>query len=263
MHLWHIVFTARGRRAFYRSEAELLAGLAALVRCAGGRLLLFCIVDEHVHVVVETSRPGDLESALHRALAATTPVPIESAHRTPVESRGHLQRLLGYLLGQPEKHGLPTPAALWCGSCFQDLIGARCLPGLRLQLPAHLPRFRPEDALAAVQLPRQALQLPGAAQLRRLGAARIVAAAATASGVTLPLGRSFAGSAARRAAAVVARYAGILPGELAFALGIQPRSARRLMAGRADPELTRAVGLRLALEELVVARLTVRTETGG
>jgi hypothetical protein len=34
-----------------------------------------------------------------------------------------------YLLKQPVKHGLDVHPALWTGSCFLDLIGARLIPG--------------------------------------------------------------------------------------------------------------------------------------
>jgi REP element-mobilizing transposase RayT len=277
MPIWHIVIVAVGRRAFYPSEAALLAGLTAIVRCTAGRLLLFCIVDDHIHVVVETDHPGDLESALGRSLAATTPVGLESAHRTPVEDAAHLRRLVPYLLIQPEKHGMRVHPALWPGSCFLDLVGVRRLPGLELRLESHLQRFDPADAFRVLQLPTAPLTVPTRMHLRRLGASRIVRAAAAAPGVALPLGRDPAASAARRAAAAVATAAGIAPLELAFALGVHVRSAQRLMRHEPDRDLCRAPCLYLALEELVAARRTeprrqatisgvrcrIRTELGG
>lgn len=124
--------------------------------------MLFCIVDDHLHVVLlcEAQQAGVLSRELLLALRPLTGPNLAPAFVRPVEGRGHLEWLVRYVLEQPTKHGLPGHPALWPGSCFPDLVGARRLPGLslRLRLSEALPRFRlrtraaPDGAVEAVRL---------------------------------------------------------------------------------------------------------------
>jgi len=75
MSTWQLVFASVGRRTIYLDRTSLLRGLHTLVRCTRGVLAMFCIVDDHVHLVVEAEDPGRLTGSLSLALAATTPMP--------------------------------------------------------------------------------------------------------------------------------------------------------------------------------------------
>ena len=64
MDLWHLTFSTRGRQALFASDAGVLEGVRALGRGASGRIVLFSIVDDHVHVVVRSRDPGALTPGL-------------------------------------------------------------------------------------------------------------------------------------------------------------------------------------------------------
>ncbi len=255
MEIHQVTFATEGRRALFPDETTQRAALRALGGALAGRALLFSVVDDHVHLVLEGERKpvGHVAQAVAHRLAGLTSSPLDAARVRPVESRSHLTSLVRYLLLQPAHHRLKGHPALWTGSCLSELVGARAVPGLALRLGTHLPRFHARDALAIVGLP--ALEpLPGP-DMRALGPARIVAAA----GAVLAVGPMLAGRraetvAVRRLAAHAAAAVGIRPAEIAWSTGVTPRSARRLHAEPADTALLEAVGLRLALEE-VAARV--------
>ena len=108
----------------FATQVQRRAGVRTLVRCAGSRLALFCLADEHAHVVSAGSRAetGHLGRAVRSALSNASGVAIDAARIRPVESRSHAEWLARhYIVGQPEKHGLRDDPALYSGSCFQDL----------------------------------------------------------------------------------------------------------------------------------------------
>ena len=117
----------------------------AIARIAGEATVLFCIVDDHVHIVLacDRARAGLISRSLSMALAPLARgIALASARIKPVEGRRHLETLGEYVTLNPRKHGVAAPA-LWSGSCFQDLVGARVLPGFTPRLLASLlPRFR-------------------------------------------------------------------------------------------------------------------------
>ena len=57
--------------------------------------------------------------------------PMAPAHVSPVNDRGHLASLVRYVLDQTTHHELQNVAhpALWRGSSFADIVGARIRPG--------------------------------------------------------------------------------------------------------------------------------------
>lgn len=252
---WHVTLVTRGRRTAYGDGADLRRVVRRLCRAFGGHSVLFCVVDDHVHVVAkgERSRVGHRVSGFSRALAARG-VPLQPAHIVEVEGKRHLENLVHYLIRQPEKHGVGGHPALWSGSCFTDLLGARTLCGFDPSVVLGLlPRWRQRDVWGVLQLEPRGL--PSDSDLRQLGAYRIAEAASAAFGCTsLDARRRSEVASARQVAAWLATTAGINAQEVADALHTSRRSASAL-ALRTPPRAARQVVLtRLALEEAVSGR---------
>jgi hypothetical protein len=151
VEFFHSTFASDGRMPAFATEVQQRGGVRALIRSAGSRLALFCLADDHAHVVSAGSRPetGHLGRAVRAALTHASGVAIDAARIRPVESRSHAEWLARrYIVGQPEKHGLRDDPALYSGSCFQDLAGARRVVDVCIQ--QLLPRFRIGDVMPAV-----------------------------------------------------------------------------------------------------------------
>jgi hypothetical protein len=238
-----------------------------LARAAGGDLALFSVVDDHVHLVLLADPPrlGRLTRTLVLGLRAVAVAPVESARVRPVESRAHLESLVPYVLGQLAHHGLPGHPALWTGSCFTDLVGARRLPGLTLRLAEALPRLARARVLDAAGLPGRLPDPASDQALRAGGPARLAAALTAAHAVPADLaGNTSAVVTARRAFAQLGRACGMAPADVAWTLGVTPRAARRLLAPPAPEPLLHAARLRHALaEQLADAPAPRPTRTGA
>lgn len=156
--------------------------------------------------------------------------------------------LVSYLLGQTRKHQLPGHPALWSGSGFADLIGARVVSGMNMRLHDVLPRFQTADVIQLAGLPDAEIPIPDRCEIfsRR---ARFVASAAAAAVAADPAyrGRSRATTAARRAAARLGCGAGLPIWRLARNLGVSPSMIRRLRNDPIDPRIIRATNLQMAL----------------
>ena len=252
MGLWHLTFASSGRHVLFTSEAQVLEGVHAVARGATNRVVLFCIVDDHVHVVVHTDAPGWLATGLLRALRAVAETQLTPAFVRAVEDRGHLEWLASrYILTQSGKHGLPGSPALWSGSCFLDLVGARRVAGLGLQLATVLPRYRLRQAFTAVGLEAKPLTEPTTDELRTLGVARLVAAATAAVGTHDASSRDALANRARRVAVSLSREAALPSALLAAELGCRVGSVSRLASAPCCPLDRRAALRRLALERVV------------
>lgn len=188
---------------------------------AGGSVVLFALVDDHVHI---------------------------AAHVSDVRGRAHLEWLVRYLLGQPAHHGIAIHPVLGSGSCFPNLVGARCVPALTLRVPTALPRYRLREAYGIVGLPQVPLEPATAEQIRAAGAPRLVHAAAFAAGAGPELGRDNLSIAVRRVTAALAAEADIHLDELAHAMGTTRDAARKIGLRPAAPGLLAATRLRIALE---------------
>ena len=252
MQTFHLTYASDGRQALLPEPALQRQALQALARAVAEQVVLFCIVDDHVHVVLlcQDERVGTLSRALLLALRPLTGPGLAPAFVRPVEGRGHLEWLVRYVLEQPSKHGLPGHPALWPGSCFPDLVGARRLPGLSLglRLGQVLPRFRLRTAYAHVGLAPAPLQPVDPDTLRGLGIRRIVDAASAA----LAADPALRGNSDRVVSTrvTIAHLATAWPtSELAWALDITPQAARRLRTREVPEGAMEAVRLRLALEE--------------
>lgn len=253
MNSWHVTWSSEGRHPLAPEEGVRRELVRTIARVAPKAVSLFCVVDDHLHVVFfckkeELGRYVQRASLAFRPRAAT---PLAQAYVRPVRDRSHMEWLaVAYILRQPVKHGLSARPATWSGSCFADLIGARVLPGLELRIADALPRWRLRAAYEAVGLRAERLSAAPDDLVRRLGATRIVAAASFAAGAHPELhGMGEPEVIARRAAVSLAKAAGLGTGEIAWALDVTPQAVNRL-AGRDVPAaLVKAVRLRLALEE--------------
>lgn len=254
MALHHITLAAAGRRTLFRTEDSLRQTVRAISRVAGRRLVLFGLVDEHLHLVPRCSRTraGRIAQSISLAIRSIVSVPLDPAHIQPVASRAHLVRLVPYILTQAPHHGLPYHPALWTGSCFQDMVGARYVEGLSLQLTVELPRYRLRSALEMVGLPRAPILPARDEDVFRAGASRLVEAAAAAAALgPSALCRSSVGVAARTAVIRVGLSAEIPHTLLARALQVSARTVRRSAFTGASPQTERAIRVRLALEDIV------------
>lgn len=111
MHVWPLTWSTASRHPIAAQESERRALVRLLGRVAGDSIALFCIVDDHVHVVLFCTGParGRIAQALSLALAAACSETLCPAHTRPVDERSHLAWLANqYILFQPIKHGLSS-----------------------------------------------------------------------------------------------------------------------------------------------------------
>jgi REP element-mobilizing transposase RayT len=249
----HLSLAVRGRRALARDETQRRSLMRSVVATGRERLLLPCLVDDHLHGLARTHQPGYLARDLRRVIRTQRPdLELKQAHLEPVGTRAYLRWLVTYLLTQPIKHGLPGHPALWTGSCFQDLVGARLLDGFDPSgLLDELPRFRLREAYEIVGLNAVELAPATDEELRRAGASRLVDLAAGVFAVGPEMrgaGRSKRVVEARVLAAHAGRVVGLPPGETARFLGVGTRTVHSL-AKRPPPDRGMvALRKRLALE---------------
>jgi hypothetical protein len=250
----HLSVSSQGRHPLFPGEALKRQAVRKIVEVAGPWLSLFCVVDDHAHVIVfcDRHRASVLARALQRSLRALSPVGTQPMYVGEVTDRDHMVSVRRYVLDQPAHHDLPVHSALWSGNCFLDLVGARAIPGLQLRIQDSLPRFRLDEALRDVKLPTYSLEPANDDRIRTIGLGELVEAAAVSCvappalrGIDLPSIRG------RRAACVLARRVGIPQREVAWALGIDPQSARRLARSTPDEAAITAIRRYVALKERV------------
>lgn len=257
MNTWHLTWSSVGRHPLAPDESVRRRLVRALARVAGGDVVLYSVVDDHIHVVLycDEVRRGVLSGALTFAFRALVAAPLDPPFVRTVRDRSHLDWLAdGYILRQSWKHGLQGHPAVWTGSCFPDLVGARILAGLNLCIATALPRWRLRRAYAGVFLPERPLKPADDARLRAVGAARLASAAASAVGAEPTLtGKGAAEVLARRAAATLGNAAGIPSSEIAHALGMHPVACARLRHRAVEERVLGAVRLWIALEDAAAA----------
>lgn len=256
MEFWHLTFASTTRHTLFPTEAQRRAALSKIVSIAGAELLLYDVVDDHLHLVIWCSeaRKTALLRALLLALRPIASTELAAGHPKRIEGRSHLLSLVRYLLLQVEKHGLAVHPALWAGSCFQDLVGARCVLPLGARLARALPRLRLSMVQEIVGIPARPIESISLEHVRALGATRLVAAAGSALLVGPELGgKSPSVMRAKRVVAQLGWAAKIPTRELAWAVGADASSLRRWKDAPSESKHLRAVGIRLALEQLVEA----------
>ena len=252
MQIWHLTFSSANRLPPFPTPGHRLEAARCIARVGAGRVLMFELPDDHGHVMSacrEIELPS-LRSALTRALTPIAVVPIAASHVQPVRSRVHLLRNVRYFLTQSEHHGIARPL-LDPGSCFQDLVGARILPGFEpAALKRAAPRLTRADLLAIVKLPESALSPATPADLRRVGVSAIVRVAAEAVGAKTDLAdRTAATVLARRAAVHTTDLSDLSRRDLRTELQLSARAIRRLAHEPIDSAVLRAVRLRVSIEE--------------
>ncbi len=96
MQSYHLTYASDGRQALLPDEALRRRALHALARTVGDRVVLFCIVDDHIHVVLlcEAQPVGLLSRALPLALRPLAGPNLAPAFVRPVGGRGHLEWLV-------------------------------------------------------------------------------------------------------------------------------------------------------------------------
>lgn len=258
MKIAHVVIASRSRRALARDESERRALVRALARVTAGRLLLFNLVDDHLHAVVRAPWPGRMGDVIHRVLRARRPdLKLKRPHVEPVGDQDHLLTLVKYVIRQTARHQLGAasgPAmALWTGSCVQDLLGVRVLPGFdAAPLRSELPRLGQRHLVELVGLPVVRIDPADDLELARLGPASIVELAAAVWAVGPELRDKSPPSVAARALALrVASLVGIPLRATAGLLGVGVRAAEKLARRDVSPRALTALRRRLTLEQRI------------
>jgi hypothetical protein len=222
----------------------------AVVRTLGATCPLFCVADDHAHAVVTCApeQVGRLAGSLVQALAFVSTQPLASAYVGEVRTRAHLQSLVAYVLDQTTHHALTTAdhPALWEGSSFRDLVGARLIEGFRLvTLREMLPRLTRREVWGAVGL--EPVEPAGDAALAAVGAVALADAARACLAVADLRGLEPQVLAARRVVAHLAELGGARRATIAQALGVSLRAVQRARLRPEDAPLERAVRLEVAL----------------
>lgn len=252
--MWQIIISTVGRRPMFRDEATRRRAVRTAARVLGARLVLFSFADDHLHadILAQTERDaGTQKGALLRALAHVAAVRLEGKPPRRVESRAHLERHVRYFVRQPEHHGLRVHPALWSGSAFADLVGARVVPGMELQLFQQLPRWTTQAVLAEADIQNP---IPPAERelVNALGPGRLATATASAACLGPVIsGRTAATVDARRVIARLGTWAGMRPRALREAMSTSRQTFSRINAAPSSPTLARATLVQLNLEEAV------------
>ena len=258
MQTWNLGFSADGRHPLFTTEAARRAAVRLIYRHAGHCLVLFCVVDDHVHVIVYCSRAmaHKLKRALQLGLRAIAEPELEQAYLKEIRSRDHLEYQVKYLLGQLEHHRLPAHPARWSGSCFADIVGARIVDGVQLQWQKVLPRTRLADTWRTVGLPSAGIRPATDTQLEKAGVHAIAAAASAAVCCDPGMkGRNAHVVTARAMTVQLSLAAGLAGTDLARCLGIKRHWLAKLAVRPVGEELLAATRLRVAIDAALDAPL--------
>lgn len=252
--IWHLRFASDGRHPLFRTEAERRAAVLVLVRAAGDWLVTFGIVDDHLHVVVVCSRvrAGKLSRALVLGLRPIAGMGFEPSYMKPVESRSHLQRLVGYTIEQPAKHGLEIHPAIWSGSSFSDIVGARATADFRICTSDVLPRYRASEAWKSSGLSAQGIQPLSDRGVFVSGLTPLVDAASFALCAPPKLeGRTRREAHARAVVVSLGRAVGYRAKDIASVLQVSPEAVRKLGLRPVDERALNATRLRMAIVQTI------------
>lgn len=254
MEVWHLTFSTDGRFPLFTDEEMRRRAIRKLGFIAGGELLLYCIVDDHLHLVLlcAAGRKGRICSALLRSFRLMGAEKALPAHQRPVENRSHLNWLLRYTVQQVSHHGVDAHPATWSGSCFQDLVGARVLTGFRPRIKQLLPRLNTLAVMEMVGLPSRPIVPAGEDVLRLAGVEGLVEAAGNALAVGPELrGKTAPVVAAKRAVAQAAALASLPSSDVARALGMPQRGVGFLRLGPAEAAIQKAMRIRISLHRAI------------
>lgn len=244
----HVTFSTVGRVPLWRTPTERLHLVRALARIGGARLALFCVVDDHAHVLFAGDEREALAfgRAINWSWSRLAGVKLAPSDRRVVEDRAHLLRLVDYIHRQPVRHALGEHPGRWSGSSLWDLLGARALPGFDpAAVRAVLPRLVGDHLRRSAAIP--SLGRVGAEEvIQAMGVAGALAAVADALACDLHRDRALAAGCR----AVVVRLAGdtdVRQRRVAAELGLTDRAVRRLRDRPLDSALQAVVERHLAL----------------
>jgi hypothetical protein len=207
----------------------------------------WCAADTHLHIGAFCSEEEARELARRVKIAMqrlfSYGVPFHDARIRPVYDQSHASNLLHYIIGQSAHHAAPQDDAHEA-NCIHDLLGARVIASwLAVRLREHLARVTRESLLAPLGLrsfnERSALDL------------NAIAAAFALPGLDGPGADAIA---ARRVAAHLATPAE--RPELAEALGVSPRTLRRLASEPVHEGHLRAIRRQLGLRDALAAGIS-------
>lgn len=257
---WHVTWSTKGRLPVAPDEARRRALVRMLAVRAASTLVLFSVVDDHVHVWLMGARKELVATVrtLRHALRALAAAPLDPPYIEPVSRRSHAEWLVAYLLTQNAHHGVAIHPAMWAGAALPDLLGARLLGPWRplTLLWEALPRLTVGDIHAAVGLPEACLVPASDAELRALGPGRLLEAAAAvfAAGPALE-NRDAENVLAVAAAARLARDVRLSLTAIATAAG-RTREAVSRGASRPVTEAALAsIRLRVALDRAAIGAI--------
>lgn len=239
-------WSTTGRLALARVAGTRLAAERQLARVGGRRLLLFNVVDDHIHAVVDVtgrSRRRFLQALTQGVRKGAGVPPLDPVWWEPVTERRHLFHLVRYIATQASHHGLTPHDATWSGGCLMDLLGARRLDGYEPAVLLHaLPRLD-ERALLGLA----GLSAWPAADVAEHEPSDVVDAALATVGHLSLSGSGEWVRQARVAGCQLAREAGARVPWLALALGTSRRTVYRALLEPAEKVWTDAILRQLAL----------------
>jgi putative transposase len=165
---YHVLNRANGRLRLFKQDGDYLAFEAVLLdaaaRVPGARVLAWCLMPNHFHLVLWPTRDGEL-TAFMRWLTLTHAQRWKHAHAAvghghlyqgrfksfPVQSDGHLLNVLRYVERNPVRANLARRAQDWrWGSCFARGQRSHALGPVLADWPVR----RPPDWLAWVNAPQ-------------------------------------------------------------------------------------------------------------
>jgi len=189
-----------------------------------------------------------------RVLRKVAAVPVQRPDVKPVKTRAHLRWLVKYLLEQVIHHNIDVHPALWSGSCFQDLVGARMVDGLQLCTFEALPRLALAEVCKRVGVTKVQIAPASDQQIRRAGPFRLVSAVSSVLALDLQLkGKTRPVVLGRRTVVKIAQLVGMNLMEVAWALCITDRAVRKISKLPVEQSIVRAARIRLSLEDVVAA----------
>lgn len=196
------------------------------------------VADGHAHAALVCT-PVQLGRFVHDArlaLSAALELPMAAPSTRPIRDVWHAENVLGYVHRQDTHHGVGRDTYR-DGTTLPDLLGLRVGNGwISERVRTLLPRVTRADLLAHWGL--ESLE-------EGFDLGRLAEAGAAAAGVASFRTRSKQVVAARRACVAVA--AGHDADVVARALGLSPRTVRRLRADEPPAAMVRAVRLQLGL----------------
>ena len=112
---WHLTLATVDRSRIWSTDGELAGLLRGMGRVGGRSLLLFCVVDDHVHLVCRGSRAeaGRLARRLAVVVGSRPGGRMAPTDIRAVSGRPHLYGLVEYVPRQPVRHGLGVHPAGW------------------------------------------------------------------------------------------------------------------------------------------------------